>query len=811
MKKRALFLLGLLCLCLNCTVTGWAQNAVPSLPNAPAKGTGKISGVLVDSVSGKPVEYATVALLRKDSNVSVDGTLTDDRGRFTFSKVPAGVYQLTFSFIGYQAKSIHGVSVTEKEVEVGRVALSPAVNKLQEVTVVGQKPLVEDKVDRLVYNADQDITNTGGNAADVLKKVPSLSVDVDGNVQLRGSANVRVLINNKASTIMATSLADALKQIPAEMIKSVEVITSPSAKYDAEGTAGIINIITKKNAVPGLNGSAGFTVGTQNSSAFTNLSARRGKMGLNLNLGSFKYSVPKGYGMYRREVAEGGDIITLQTGDGRVHGGGGSFQLGLDYDLDSLNLFSVGLQMNTGRYQGSSAQETTTDQPGALPYIRNTSDFQFIPLGTDVNLDYTHIFKPQQELTLLAQFSQSNHDNFVNQDRFNSEDQLFYLQRNTNQNSNREFTFQADYAHPLTDKATLETGLKTILRRADSDAQYDIRYPLENQAAPEENMFQYQQDVVAGYLSYGLTMGKYNLKAGTRYEQTRIKGDFTSTNTFLEETYGNLIPNGTLSRTLKENHTLKASYTQRIQRPHIFLLNPYRDNRDPKSVFFGNPRLDPELTHLYELGYSTFFKTSSVTTALYLRKIDNAIQQVTLGIDQGVAQNTFENAGKLLSYGLNVSGSTKLVPALSLNGNLNVYYNRLQGLGTQNTGWQYNLNVTTGYELGKGLSTQFTGGFNSPRVTLQGRALSWQYYNFAVKKELFNKKGSVSVGVNNPFTRSINYGTETRTATFTQTNENRNFNRSVRLRFDYKFGQQGAGKSARKKKAIRNDDVKQGE
>ncbi|RNI23601.1 outer membrane beta-barrel family protein [Rufibacter latericius] len=809
MKKRALFLLVSLCL----YFSGWAQIAVAPLADASVKISGKITGTLLDSASGKPVEFATVALLLGGNRQSIDGTLTNGQGKFTFGRVPEGEYLLSFSFVGYRGKTIGPVAVTGKavEVELGQMLLSPAENKLQEVTVVGQKPLIEDKADRLVYNADQDITNTGGNATDVLKKVPSLTVDVDGNVALRGSSNVRVLINNKASSIMATNLADALKQIPADQIKSVEVITSPSAKYDAEGSAGIINIITKRKSLQGLTGSAGLTAGTQNSSIFSNLSVRRGKMGVNLDLSSFRYSVPKGYGMYRQEYVEGEDIITIQDGDGRVHGGGGSAQLGLDYDLDSMNLFSIGLKLNTGRYQGNSAQETTTSQSGPFQYIRNTNNYQFIPLGADLNLEYTRVFKPQQELTFLAQFSQSDHENFVNQDRFTQEEQLFYLQRNTNENSNREITFQADYGHPFSDKSTLEVGAKAILRRANSEARYDIRFPLENLETPEEDVFHYQQDVVAGYLSYGLTLGKnFSFKAGTRYEQTHLKGDFTSTTTFLNETYHTLIPSLTLSRTLKENHTFKFSYTQRIQRPHIFLLNPYRDNRDPKSIFYGNPKLDPELTHLYEVGYSTFFKTSSVTTALYLRQIDNAIQLVTVGIDQGVAQNTFANAGKLLSYGLNVSGATKPVPALSLNGNVNVYYNRLSGLGTQNTGWQYNLNLTSGYEVGKGVTAQFSGGFNSPRVTLQGKAYSWQYYSLAVKKELFEKKGSLTLSVNNPFTKSINYGTETSTETFFQTNENRNFNRSVRLSFDYKFGQQNASKAPRKKKAIRNDDMKEG-
>ncbi|MBA9076151.1 outer membrane beta-barrel family protein [Rufibacter quisquiliarum] len=814
MKKRSLFLPGLLCLCLSVLVASLAQAQAPPSNSLSAKGEGKISGLVKDSISGKPVAYATVALMKKNTTQTVDGTRTDGQGQFNFSGVAAGEYTVMCSLLGYAAKTVQSVPVTAQNptLHLGEIQLTPAVNQLQEVTVVGQKPLIEDKGDRLVYNADQDLTNTGGNAADVLQKVPSLSVDGDGNVQLRGSSNVRVLLNGKASTILATNLADALKQIPSDQIKSVEVMTTPSAKYDAEGTAGIINIITKKNHRQGVSGSAGFTAGTQNNSLFSNTSLRRRQLGINVNLNTFHYAVPRGYGMYRAERTEGVERLTTQTGDGKVYGGGGSAQLGLEYELDSMNFLAAGFQLNLGRYQGNGQQETLSPEPAPLHRISHTSAFEFVPFSTDANLEYTHIFSPRHEFTLLGQLSRFDLDNLVRQEQLNARDQLFYQQHNTNASLNHETTLQADYTHPFSPKTTLEVGAKTIIRRAESNAQYDIRFPLENRAAPEDNIFEYRQHVLAGYATLAFALGKKNhLKAGLRYERTRLNGDFSSTGTFLEETYQNMIPSVTLSRTVKENQTVKLSYTQRIQRPHIFLLNPYRDSRDPKSIFFGNPELEPELTHLYEAGYSTFFKTSSVTTSVYLRQVDNAIQPVTPAIEEGVAQNTYGNAGRLLSYGLNVAGSTKPVPAWNLSGSANVYFNQLQGEGYRNNGWQYNLTLSTGYDLGKGWSSQFSGGFNSARVTLQGHAYATGYHSLAVKKELFQKKGSVTLGLNNPFTAYINSGYALETAAFTQRNENLNYNRAVRLSFDYKFGQADAKKAPRKKKTIRNDDLKQGE
>ena len=228
------------------------QTVIPGTAEDTRKGNGKIKGILVDSTTKSPVEFASLALIDTKTNAPIDGTTTDDKGTFTLTKVASGDFKILISFIGYKTKTISNVKIDRRtELDLGTIAFAPDVVQLNEVEVVGMAQMIEEKVDRLVYNAEKDITSKGGDASDVMKKVPMLTVDLDGNVSLRGSSNVRVLINNKPSTIIATSVADALKQIPADMIKSVEVITSPSAKYDAEGSAGIINIITKKSTIQG--------------------------------------------------------------------------------------------------------------------------------------------------------------------------------------------------------------------------------------------------------------------------------------------------------------------------------------------------------------------------------------------------------------------------------------------------------------------------------------------------------------------------------------------------------------------------------
>lgn len=755
-----------------------------------------------------------MALLQKVSSTSLHGILTDEAGRFTFQNIPAGSYTLSFSFVGYASRTWQGVTVTESipAVNIGKVLLSPAANQLQEVKVTGDKLLIEDQADRLVYNAEIDISNVGGNAGDVLRKVPSLAVDGDGNVQLRGSANVRVLINGKPSTLFSSNLADALKQIPSDMIKSVEVMTSPSTKYDAEGSAGIINIILKKNALAGVSGSVGLTAGNINSNGYGNLNVRRNKLGINLGLNGFHYNTPRHQSMLRTEREGETELITTQSGRAKVYGGGASAQLGIDYDLDSLNLLSVGIRLNTGKYRGWYSQLTQSPVPAPYQEVSNYTRFLNSPLGTDINLDYTHIFKPQQELTLLALFSQNDVDNFINQDQQNAQEQLYYVQRNTNANMNREITLQSDYTQAFSKASRLEVGAKLILRKAESNAQYLVFYPLENQEAPDENLLNYQQNVLAGYVSYRTTLfQKYMLRAGARYEQTYLDGDFTSQQMSLHKTYRNLIPSLNLSRNLTESQTLKLSYTQRLQRPHIFLLNPYRDIRDPKNVTFGNPALEAELTHLLEAGYSTFFQASSLSASVYLRQTNNSIQTITLGIENGVAQNTYANTGKAAFYGISLSGSTKLSPAWSLNGNIDVAYSRYTFTWVgQNQGWQYSYSINTSYTIGNGWSAQAFGSSTPKQVTLQGRYYSGFFHGLTVQKELFEKKGSLSVGINNPFSQSFKYGTEIETPAFSQENETRNLNRGGRISFSYKFGKQDKSKGARSKKSIQNDDLKQG-
>ncbi|MBC3542189.1 TonB-dependent receptor domain-containing protein [Rufibacter sediminis] len=790
-------------------------------PQTAPKGNGKISGVVLDETGRKPVEFATISLVEKSSGKTVDGTVTDYKGKFSLVRVAAGQYRLSISFLGYETSVVDNISLGNKdEVNIGVVSLKGGAKKLEEVAVVGDKLLIEDKVDRLVYNAEKDLTNVGGTASDVLKKVPGLTVDLEGNVALRGSSNLRVLINNKPSAVMATSLADALQQIPSDQIKSVEVITSPSAKYDAEGTAGIINIITKKNSLQGLNGNVSGSYGTRLSNLTGNVNYRKGKIGVNTAFGQNWRNNPME--STRETVYSGipGIDRLSQTMEGKREGEFQMLQVGVDYELSKKSSLAAGLRMQSGEFAYITTQ-TSSSYLGGEMTRRNTrfNRNEFDALNYDLNLDFSRQFaKPGQELSVLGLLSRSNRENFSFAEVYNRDQQLALREQNLNDAFNMEKTLQVDYSHPFKNKHVLEVGTKAILRSAESDYQFMVAEPA---SAPflkipsRSDVFAYDQNVGAAYASYEFSLlKKYNFKLGTRYEHTKVDGDFRSTETSVKQHYNNFIPNVAISRALKNNQTVKFNYTKRIQRPQLGLLNPFENRTDTFNIQVGNPNLRAEITHAYELGYSAFSKSgTSVNATLFWRQTNNSIEAYTLPNQEGVNYTRFGNIGRNASYGANVFASTKFLEKGNVSGNLNVYQldleSRTSELNATNSSLMFHANLNASYAFNKGISAQLFSLYNSRRVTLQGKASAFAMYSFAVKKDILQKNGSISVGVENPFSASLKQRTTFQTASAEQVSTQYMYNRQVRISANYKFGKMASAKNQpKRKKKINNDDAK---
>ncbi|GAB3931755.1 TonB-dependent receptor domain-containing protein [Larkinella terrae] len=819
----------LLPLLLGIVVSVRAQNPanMPQLPaiqtNIKASLKAKISGTVMDVTQHKPVEFATVALLNPKTEKIIGGTTTGESGKFTISGVDAGTYRVVISFIGYENKTINNVNVGTEgtEVALGVVQMQTDSRTLNEVVVTAEKPLVEDKDDRMVYNADKDATNSGGTAIDVLKKVPLLTVDPDGTVSLKGSSSIKVLINNKPSSIMARSISEALQMIPAELIKSVEVVTAPSAKYDAEGTAGVINIITK-NQLQGLTGGVNASVGSRRNNLGGNFNYKRDKLSVTAYGGGNVNNYYGGSESVRQNLQNGQVISTIEQLNAYKNKGRSGFgSMSIDYDLDTLNRIGVDFSLGGEGRNTNSTRDTkvTSDDPQNFRRYNHTQNRN---RNMDVNFNYTKTFKrsKEQEYTFLAQYNQNkNHSNYsLNQYPLPESEVIDYRERNNNDNQQKEFTLQTDFTYPFSTvkRRLLEVGTKAILRNVGSD------YRLENapdgslnyQEDPSRaNTFDYQQLVWASYASFRMRINKmWGFSLGGRMEMTNINANFISTSTKFTDRYQNFLPNITISQRFGEERRLRLNYSQRIQRPSIFFLNPYVNSSDPKNIQTGNPYLDPELAHSVELSYSTFTKKGTTVNAmLFGRQTNNAIERITTVDTSGVSSSTYRNIARNSTYGMNLFGSARPVKQWNISGSFGLNYTILNSSALQikNENWSYQFNLNSSLQLPHDISVQANGSYTSRRIQLQGQSSGFYYYGFSGRKEFKKQKVTITANFENPFRRYNTIENLLRTPTFVSDGSNYNVIRNIRLSVNWRFGKMNAGQD-REKKKISNDDGKQG-
>ncbi|MFN8348340.1 MAG: TonB-dependent receptor [Spirosomataceae bacterium] len=803
------------------------KKAIPgTATDQTPKGSSKITGFVVDSAVTKAVEFANIALYNTATGKAVDGTVADEKGKFVLNKVVEGEYRLLISFIGFKNKTIDNITLAKgQELELGVIKLSPNVQTLNEVVVTGQAALIEEKVDRLVYNADKDIAAKGGDATDVLRKVPLLTVDLDGNVSLRGSQNIRVLINNKPSTIIASSISDALKQIPADQIKTVEVITSPSAKYDAEGSGGIINIITKKNNLQGMNLNIDSGVGNRGSSLALNGSYRKGKAGFTLGgFGRASYNTVTKTSLDQTSILNGKTTLTQQTGDGYSQFLFGQYNLGFDYDLAKNQSLTAGIRY--GARNMSSQQDLVTrlftNGVAGLTAYRNV-DAKNLSGTVDVNVDYLHTYKkPQREWSISTLYSRNDLTNNFDADILNGEGSLTNRQRNLNANLNQEFTLQTDYQTPIKKNQMIEFGGKGIFRQVNSDYRYLLAGPTGNftteinQPAGE---LTYHQNIAAGYSSYTYTTKKrYTFKGGLRYEHTFIDASTREGGPVGVGDYGVLVPSINASKTIKGT-TLKLGYNRRIQRPGLQQLNPNFNAANPQNITIGNPSLRPELTNNFELALSKTIKKVFINATFFGRVTNNAITQVRRNSDTlaGAIITTYENIGRQHAYGTNIFANIAVTSKINVGIFSNLFYTTLTGQAIGENGTSQNF-TNDGFNLSGGMfsQAQFKNGWGAQafgflqgsQVQLQGKQGGFGFYTVGIKKDFKNKKGSLGLAGENFLNRRFTIHTELKSPQFSQVNNVYLYNRGVRLTFTYKIGKMTAEAPKKKARSVNNDDVK---
>ncbi len=796
----------------------WLAFPVQSGAQQPAANTANaytLGGLLTDSVANEALGFATVVLYGQNEQ-QVDAVTADSTGRFRLQATAAGRYKLSISFIGYETRILDGIKLDTAYLDLGNISVKPSGESLKGVTITDRKALFQDKGDKLVYNAENDMTNTGGTAADLLQKVPGVSVDPSGNVQLRGSSNLKVLINGKASGIMARSLSDALKMIPASSIRSVEVMTTPSAKYDAEGIGGVINIITKKN-LKGFTGALNGTVGNYTQSTGGNLGLKKDKLELGLSW-DVKRDREKSVGENTRTNLQNGMPAgnTYQQDERDNTSSSGFVEATANYELDTLNTIGFSANIWGGEWPANrSLLASSTDSLGnRLQYYRQHIDFKNPYYNVELNLSYNRkTRRPGQEFSVLTQYSYVIDNYPYTTDQRNVDNgSLIYREKSINKSNNRELTVQADYAHPLDSagKKTFETGAKAIIRNANSN------YTVENSAYndPEtmisnparSNVFDYTQQVLSAYAMLKLNFDHgWFFSVGGRLEQTFIKGNFQNNTSVFKIDYTSIVPNVTLSRKIGEDNTLKLSYTQRIARPRVWDLNPYIDASDPRNISTGNPQLQPERIHVLELSHNLSGKNGlNINSSLYMHRLNNSIERVTAVQADGIAYSRNENIGSLIRIGWSESAAKDITKQWSANIDYGLDYVKFSGLDKVNSGWVTRINANTTYRLPKDFSVQATGGYSSGWIWYQGRNYGWHYYMIAIKKEFWDKKASVTFNMANPFEQKLRVRYEEQMPSYRMDAYIDYARPSFRLSFNWKFGQMSEG--GKKVKKVENDD-----
>ncbi|MGI4822204.1 MAG: TonB-dependent receptor domain-containing protein [Janthinobacterium lividum] len=800
---------------------GYGQQ-LPAPAVAPAQAAGRLTGTGTDGATGKPIAYASVAVLNAAGS-PVSGGVGGSDGSFVLVGIAPGTYTVRVSFLGYQEFTREGVVVPAGgTVALGAVPLLATAQKLGEVVVTAQQPLIEEKVDRTVYNAENDQTTRGGDATDVLKRVPLLSVDLDGNVSVRGSQNIKVLINNKPSTITANSVADGLRQLPADQIKRVEVITSPSAKYDAEGSGGIINIVTKGNTLRGgqlsLDGSGGTRSGTLN----LNGGYRTGKMGFALGgFGRAGYNTP---GSFTNEQlttnpTTGIQTQTTQAADTRQNQLFGRYTLGWDYDLNKQNSLAASLTYgtrNATNYQDALA--TITQRPGitgppgtSLRNVKTTDDSGTV----DASLTYTHTYEVEQrELSVLALFSRNNRTYNFNNDIYAATDVAGTgISGNDNASANQEVTAQLDYQTPTAKNQLLEFGVKDIKRTVDSD--YSYYGQLANSQA--NNSFHYDQNVAAGYVAYTLSLPQgFTLKPGVRYEYTAITADFGTGAVADIPAYSVLVPSVNVLRKLGNGNVVKLAYNRRLQRPSLQFLNPNLQAANPLIQTIGNPLLRPEYTNNYELSFSTLLKQANLNFSAFMRNTTGSIQSVRTPLDDasypGAVLIGYQNVGQENAYGGSAFASLDVGSKFSLSGGVDLYYAVLRNnvadprYAARNAGFVVGGRLYGSYALPKGWSLQVFGFYRGQQVQLQGTQSSFALYSMSLKHDFAEKKGSLGFGAENFFSPSNTIRSTISSPLLAQQSFMVQHITSFKVYLSYRVGKLTA--EPRPHKNVKNDDLK---
>ncbi|MGV3559663.1 TonB-dependent receptor domain-containing protein [Larkinella arboricola] len=776
----------------------------------PVVGTGKISGRLVTPQAGKnqPVEFASIGLFRSRDSSSVTGALTDEKGFFQITNLAPDAYYILIQSLGFAAKWLPRIVVSDDRpiVDLGNIILTETAKQLQEVTVQGQKQAYEYSLDRKIVNVDQLPIAQGGSAIDILQNVPSVTVDVDGTLSLRGSSNVIVLVDGKPSGLTGLDRQAILDQIPASNIERIEMITNPSSRFDADGAAGIINIVLKKERGPGFNGNVQLNVGTRDKyNASINLNSRFKKLNL---FSSYNFRADRRF-QYRisdrQNIFEDSISYLSQRNDAIRRRVNNNLRFGFDYSLSARDNITASILYRPEYSRDTEVEVFNTQNANRVSLgqtIRTTEETE-PERGLDYSFGYRRTFDKQgRELSFDATLSNNRSTEYQN---FNNTSNLpenllapsFLIgqQRADNGRNNRVAVLQLDFVEPMKDKKKLEAGLKHTYRRLGSDYLFENLINGNWTINPDvTNNFIYNERTSAAYANFGNEIRKFSYQVGLRTEYTSIETDQRTTNVQSQRDYLYLFPSVFLNYNASEAQKMQINYSRRINRPSTWSLNPFIDLSDPLNIRYGNPNLNPELIHSFEISHLLYGKNTTLTSSLFYRQTNNEITSYRTLRPDGITEQTSLNLNRSQNYGLELVLTQDLTRWWKVNGNFSFFQRNIQasadvpGILTR-TNRSWTARVTSNMNPRKGTDIQIAANYRSPFIVAQGTINGFFNVDLGVKQSVLKGRGTVSLRVSDIF-NTLQFRNESFGTNFVATSRSKRESRIGFIGFSYRLSKQ---------------------
>lgn len=721
----------------------------------------EVIGKLVEEETSQSIPYATLVIKDKSTNKNITGVITDDNGNFIITTTKPNFY-VEISFMGFETKTITEFTVTNRKVNLGTIKLAPNSQALDEVVVTGEVSKTVFKLDKRVFKVGKDISSSGASALEVLNNVPSVNVSIEGDISLRGSSGVQILINGKPS-VLADPSSNALGTITADMIENIEIITNPSAKYEASGTAGILNIILKKEEKKGWNGSISVNTGIpDNHSLGLSLNRRTENFNLFAQLGAGYRSLPQESENINQNLIT--NEVLLSNGKEFRNETFFNLTIGTDYHINDLNVLTL---------SGNFAYEIE-DQP-------SNYNFQFFDENNNLisswlreetteatnpkykyELNYKKQFKNNEDHTLQLSalgsfFGKELESQFAN--TTSSGTNINSDQQTKTNFQQADYTFKADYVNPISEVYTIETGAQYVINDVGND--FEVRDFIDGGYIVNEdltNNFEWNQKVLGLYATGAYEKEKWGVKAGLRLEQTNVNTLLTNTNQSNERNYSNFFPTLHTSYKISDNVSFQAGYSKRIFRPRLWDLNPFFNIRNNFNIRVGNPNLQPEFTDSYELTSIYKVGKASLSSSLYLRHTTDVVERVSTFKDN-VTFYTPENIGTNSSIGFETNGKYNPNKWLTLTGDFNFnYFDRAGTFENQVfdfTGSQWSSRLGSKIGFPTDIDVELTGNYRSGFKTIQGEQTGFAFMDLGIRKKIFKGKAIVNLGIRDVFASRI--------------------------------------------------------